>query len=133
MASLGGRDRILAAGLLFVAAVLHLAAAFDPEHMEKQLFFGAFWAMMFTQGFVGLLVLRQNLFGASFGIFLNVSLILLFVVTRIVPVPGEITPEPIEALGVATKLVELATLPLLLRILGSKAEEQSLGSETEAI
>lgn len=116
MARLGGRDRAKAASLLFVAAALHVVATFDSEHMEKQLFVMFFWAVVFAQSLAGFAILRGGVWIAAGIIALNVFLILAFVVTRFVPVPGEPMPEPIEVRGLVTKAVEGAALPFLARI-----------------
>lgn len=133
MARVGGRDRYLAAALLFVAAALHVVAAFEPEHMEKQLFFTFFWTVVFAQALAGLAILRGGTVVALAIVALNVFLIVAFVGTRFVPVPGEEAPETFEALGVITKAVEAAALPFLIRIARALPRGAPAGRPTEAL
>lgn len=114
MATTQGRVRLLASVLLFVAAGIHVLAAYEPDHLESQLFY-VFWAIVAAQSVAGALVLLRNDWGVAGAILVNVVLILAYVVTRLVPVFEE-APEPVDALGVASKAVELASLPLLVRL-----------------
>lgn len=112
-----GSIRYGAAGLLALAAALHLLAAFEEEHMLKLHLFLFFILAFASQAVVGFLVWRQNLWGVWAALLINVGAIALFAATRLVPLPGEEMPEPVEALGVVTKVVEIASLPLLWRLL----------------
>lgn len=116
MVPLTGRERPAAAALLLVAALMHEIAAFDPHHLEEQLFVTFFWAVVFAQAITGFALFLRLRWAAQGAILLNVLLVLTFVVTRFVPVPGENQAEPVEAIGLLTKAVEIAALPLLARI-----------------
>src|SRR3972149_5608728 len=110
MASKEDRKRFLAAALLFVAAGIHVLAAYEPDHLESQLFY-VFWGIVAAQAIAGALVLLRNEWGVAGAILVNAVLILAYVVTRLVPVFEE-APEPVDVLGIASKAVELASLPL---------------------
>lgn len=112
MASKEDRNRFLAAALLFAAAGIHVLAAYEPDHLESQLFY-VFWAIVAAQAAAGALVLLGNEWGIAGAILVNATLILAYVVTRTVPLLEE-TPEPVEVLGIASKAVEIASLPLLI-------------------
>ena len=106
-----------AAGLLALAAVLHLVAAFEEEHLVQFHLFLFFVLAFASQAVTGFLVWRENVWGTWAALLINIGAIALFVVTRLVPLPGEEMPEPVEALGVVTKVVEIASLPLLGQLL----------------
>ena len=112
MASKEGRNRFLAAALLFVAAGIHVLAAYEPDHLESQVFY-VFWGIVAAQAAAGALVLLGNEWGIAGAILVNAALILAYVVTRLVPLVEE-TPEPVEVLGIASKAVEIASLPFLI-------------------
>ena len=114
MASTEDRTRLLAGALLFVAAGIHVLAAYEPDHLESQLFY-VFWGIVAAQAVAGALVLLRNEWGVAGAILVNAVLILAYVVTRLVPVFEE-APEPVDVLGIASKAVELASLPLLVRL-----------------
>ncbi len=133
MIGVGGRDRLVAAALLFVAAALHVVAALDPMHREKPLFLAFFWAVVVAQTIGGLAILRGGFAVATVVTAVNVFLILAFIATRFVPVPGEAMPEPIEVLGVITNAVEAATLPFLIRIVRFRARPLVPRLPTEAL
>ncbi|HYT18244.1 MAG TPA: hypothetical protein VEO18_08360 [Thermoplasmata archaeon] len=133
MAGVGKGDRLVGAALLFVAAALHVVAAFDPMHMQKPLFLTFFWTVVVAQSIGGLAILRGGFAIAAVVTAMNVFLILAFIATRSVPVPGEAMPEPIEVLGVITSAVEAATLPFLIRIVRFRARPLVPGRPTEAL
>ena len=108
------RVRIVAGALLFVAAGIHVLAAYEPDHLESQQFY-VFWGIVAAQAVAGALVLLRNDWGVAGAILVNAVLIVAYVVTRLVPVFEE-APEPVEALGIVSKAVELASLPFLVRL-----------------
>ncbi|HKZ89513.1 MAG TPA: hypothetical protein VJ300_04560 [Thermoplasmata archaeon] len=110
------RALAIAGGLLLSGAGLHLVAAYEPEHLEKGLFFGFFWAATIVQGTLAVLLLRITRLASAVGFGVNAFLVILWTATRLVPLPGEAAPEPVDVLGVATKVVEIASLPVLLSL-----------------
>lgn len=128
------RSRLAVSPLLVLAAVMHVVAAFEPEHLEKQLFFAFFWAVVLAQAVAGFAVfMRGGPWFAVGAILLNVFLILLFVVTRFVPVPGEERAEPVEAFGVLTKADEIAALPFIVRLARMRPSPDAGAAPREAL
>lgn len=116
MKSLGDRARLFAAALLFAAAAVHAVAAYEPDHLETQLFY-VFWGIVIVQVAVGLLVLARVPAGAAMGLLVNVVVIAAYTVSRLVPLFGEEMAEPVEFLGLVSKAIEIAALPFLVMII----------------
>src|SRR3972149_127757 len=77
----------VAGGLLLSGAGLHLVAAYEPEHLEKGLFFGFFWAATIVQGTLAVLLLRITRLASAVGFGVNAFLVILWTATRLVPLP----------------------------------------------
>lgn len=104
----------VAAGLLLAAAEFHLLAAYEPEHLETALFFGFSSTVTIAQATLATSLMRFPRISAPLAVVVNVFLVLLWAATRVVPLPGEEIAESVEWLGLATKAVEVASLPFLL-------------------
>lgn len=112
------RNRYIAAGLLASAAAVHLVAAYEPEHLENQLFFGFFWIATAIQAALAAALVRSVRGAAPIALAVNVFLIGLWAVTRVVALPGEDRAEPVDLLGILAKAVEIGSLPFLVRLAG---------------
>jgi len=129
---MGGHPKLLfwTAGLSILASIVH--GLLVEEHFEEWWAFGVFFMLAATaQGLYGFAIVashvmngspitdrwpRRNLQGFYLaGILGNAALVLTYVASRTVGVLGEV--EDWEALGVFTKLVEVATAALLVRLL----------------
>jgi len=124
-----------AAGLSILASVVH--GLLVGEHFEEWWAFGVFFMLAATaQGLYGFAILASHVMNGSpiterwplrarrafyvAGIVGNAALVLTYLASRTVGILGE--TEPWDALGIFTKLVELAVLGLLLTLLaGSRA------------
>ena len=113
-----------AAALSLVAALVHLWVA--PGHFELWWGYGAFFlAAACAQGLFAVALLRWP--GRALplvGIFGNLAVVVLYVVTRTSGVPfgpHATRAEPAGALDMATTAVELATVVFLLSLLGGRA------------
>lgn len=124
------RNRYVAAGLLAAAAAVHLAAAYEPEHLENQLFFGFFWIATAAQAALALALLGSIRGAAHVAFGVNVFLIGLWAVTRVVALPGEDRAEPVELLGLLAKGVEVASLPFLFWLAGGSPRMTGVAAGT---
>jgi len=128
----GERSWAVAAMLLFVAAGIHVFAAYEPHHLETQLFY-VFWGVVFAQVLAGALILLRIRWGAGWALLVNAVLILAYVLTRLFPLTGEEMPEPVELLGVLSKAVELVSLPVLVVLFRTAPGRATAGSPAEPL
>ena len=129
---MGERNRAVAAMLLFVAAGIHVLAAYEPLHLETQLFY-VFWGVVFAQVLAGALILLRIRWGAGWALLVNAVLILAYALTRLFPLTGEEMPEPVELLGVLSKAVELVSLPVLVVLFRTAPGRATAGSPAEPL
>lgn len=107
------RLAIVAAGLLLVAAGIHLVLT--PEHFEEKLLYGVFFlaASVVQLALVGLLLLRPSPSIYRVGVLSSAGLIVTWIVTRAFSTPLVPQPEPVTFAGVVASSVELGALFLL--------------------
>ena len=120
-----------AAALSFVAALIHLWEA--PGHFEIWWGYGSFFlAAASAQGLFAVALVRWPGQVLSFaGIFGNLAVVALYVVTRTSGVPfGPHATRAEEAgvLDMTTTAVELATVVLLLSLLGGRARSVAVNA-----
>src|SRR6266571_4312436 len=108
--SLGRTATILVVGL---AGLIHLSL--NREHFEEQFVYGlVFTALaMFQLTLALLLAVRPGPRIYRVGIWGSGLIVLVYVVTRLIPLPGASAPEEVEALGIAATGLELAAVLLL--------------------
>lgn len=101
---------ILVVGL---AALIHLSLI--REHFAEQFVYGlVFTALaLFQLTLALLLVVRPGPRVSRVGIWGSGLIVLVYVVTRLIPLPGASVPEEVDALGIAATLLELAAVLLL--------------------
>jgi hypothetical protein len=110
------RPRVGAAVLVGSAAIIH--AALTPAHLEEGAVFGVafvFMAALQITVAIGLIVCPGPHVDA-WGRRLSVVLVALYVLTRVVPVPGSRTVEEATPVGFLAVAVELAALVVLSRL-----------------
>ena len=117
----GGTERkspavYAAAGLAFVAALIHLWAT--PEHFEEWWGFGTFFAAAAAgQGVFGVALLHrvtQPL--VLVGIWANVAIVVLYVATRTVGIPLGPHDRMLEDAGVPDMLVTIAEVGVIVAL-----------------
>ncbi|TAM38378.1 hypothetical protein EPN54_04320 [bacterium] len=122
------KDRInvwLAAGGMGIAGFLHLWIV--PEHWEHTPAHGIFFLFLGIVQLVWVIFLLKgnSLFVQKLGMILAASSILLWVLTITLPAPFEDSREEVDAIGIAVKLFELASVIGLVNMmrltLGSKS------------
>ena len=101
---------ILVVGL---AGLIHLSLI--REHFEEQFVYGlVFTALaMFQLTLAFLLAVRQGAAVYRVGIWGSGLIVLVYVVTRLIPLPGASAPEEVDALGIAATGLELVAVLLL--------------------
>jgi hypothetical protein len=114
----GPRTRHLAAVLAFVSQGIHLWVL--PGQLAAALLPGIFFFWVAVgQGLLGAsLLFGGGRWTARFGVLLNVFVILVWLLTRALSIPQLFEPIklPVEGLGTAASLVEIALLVALLRL-----------------
>jgi hypothetical protein len=110
--------RRLAAGLAFASQGIHLWVL--PGQLAAAMLPGIFFFLVAVgQGLLGAsLLFGGGRWTARFGVLLNVFVVLVWLLTRAVSVPQLFEPIklPVEGLGAAASLVEIALLVALLRL-----------------
>jgi hypothetical protein len=101
---------ILVVGL---AGFIHLSLI--REHFEEQFVYGlVFTALaLFQLTLALLLAVRPGPRVYRLGIWGSGLIVLVYVVTRLIPLPGASAPEEVDALGIAATLLEIAAVLLL--------------------
>lgn len=122
---------VYAAALSLVAALVHLWVA--PGHFEVWWGYGAFFLAAATaQGLLAVALLRWPGQAVPLaGIFGNLAVVALYVVTRTsgVPIgPHAARAEEAGVLDMATTAVELATVVFLLSLLGGRARRVAVNA-----
>jgi hypothetical protein len=114
----GQRTHHLAAALAFVSQGIHLWVL--PGQLAAAMLPGIFFfGVAVGQGLLGAsLLFGGGRWTARFGILLNVFVILVWLLTRAVSIPQLFEPIklPVEGLGAAASLVEIALVVALLRL-----------------
>lgn len=110
------RPRYLIAGLLATASVIH--AALTPEHFGEGWRFGsAFLVMTILQAALAVALLaRPGPAVDDMARRSTVLLVALYVLARVVPVPGELNPENATLIGGFAVAIEVAALVALARL-----------------
>lgn len=108
--------RRAAALLIGSAGLIHLALI--PDHFEEGLLFGVSFVVMavLQLGIATALLWRPGPASDALGRHSSVMLVALYLLTRVVPVPGEMEPEEPELLGTVAVGVEVSALWLLSRL-----------------
>ncbi|MGQ0803051.1 MAG: hypothetical protein ACT4PI_04215 [Actinomycetota bacterium] len=108
--------RVGAAGLVALAAVVH--AALTPAHFDEGLVFGvAFVVMTVLQGTVAVALLaRPGSHTDALARQSSLVLVALYLLTRVVPVPGSTEPEDATPIGALAVVLEVAALLVLARL-----------------
>ena len=108
--SLGRTATILVVGL---AGLIHLSLI--REHFEEQFVYGlVFTALaLFQLTLALLLAVRPGPRVYRVGIWGSWLIVLVYVVTRLIPLPGASVPEEVDALGIAATGLEIAAVLLL--------------------
>src|SRR5712691_4982564 len=101
---------ILVVGL---AGLIHLSLI--REHFEEQLVYGLVFTALaiFQLNLALLLAVRPGPAVYRVGIWGSGLIVLVYVVTRLIPLPGASVPEEVDALGIAATGLELAAVLLL--------------------
>jgi len=96
-----------------VAGLIHLSLV--REHFEEQFVYGlVFTALaLFQLTLAFLLAARPGQVVYRVGIWGSGLIVLVYVVTRLIPLPGASGPEEVDALGITATLLELAAVLLL--------------------
>jgi hypothetical protein len=114
----GPRTHHLAAALAFASQGIHLWVL--PGQLAAAMLPGIFFFLVAVgQGFLGAsLLFGGGRWTARFGVLLNVFVILVWLLTRAVSIPQLFEPIklPVEGLGAAASLVEIALVVALLRL-----------------
>ena len=114
----GPDPRRLAAALAFVSQGIHLWVL--PGQLAAAVPPGAFFFLVAVgQGLLGAsLLFGGGRWTARFGILLNVFVVLVWLLTRAVSIPQLFEPIklPVEGLGAAASLVEVALVVALMRL-----------------
>lgn len=108
--------RRAAAALIGSAGFIHLTLI--PDHFEEGLLFGVSFAVMavLQLGIAGALLARPGPMTDALGRHSSVVLVALYLLTRVVPVPGELEPGQPELLGTVAVGVEVSAVWLLSRL-----------------
>ena len=114
----GPNQRRLAAALAFASQGIHLWVL--PGQLAAAMLPGVFFFLVAVgQGLLGAsLLFGGGRWTARFGVLLNVFVILVWLLTRAVSIPQLFEPIklPVEGLGAAASLVEIALVVALLRL-----------------
>src|SRR5712691_11353038 len=108
--SLGRTATILVVGL---AGLIHLSLI--REHFEEQFVYGLVFTILalFQFNLALLLAVRPGPAVYRLGILGSGLIVLVYVVTRLIPLPGASVPEEVDALGIAATGMEIAAVLLL--------------------
>ncbi len=124
----GSDPRRLAAALAFVSQGIHLWVL--PGQLATALPPGAFFFLVAVgQGLLGAsLLFGGGRWTARFGVLLNVCVVLVWVLTRAVSIPQLFEPVklPVEGLGAAATLIEVALVVSLMRLGRSSRRQERL-------
>lgn len=125
----GPRLRHLAAALAFVSQGIHLWVL--PGQFAAAMFPGIFFfGVAVGQGLLGAsLLFGGGRWTARFGILLNVFVVLVWLLTRAVSIPQLFEPIklPVEGLGAAATVVEVALAVSLVRLGRALRRKKRLG------
>jgi hypothetical protein len=99
--------------LLGLAGLIHLALT--PEHFGEGIAFGLFFlgASAFQLWLAAALVLRPGPAVYRAGLWGSAALVATWMVTRLVPPPGTVAPEPVEVWGVMATALEVGAIVAL--------------------
>jgi uncharacterized protein (DUF305 family) len=100
----------LAVAGLLLSAALHIG--FTPEHYREVPGYGVFFAVsgVASAALAGVLLARPRPDIAAFGGALSLALITIYILFRLTPPPGSANAEGFDAVGLLTKVAEVAAL-----------------------